>query len=317
MLEIVRNWPEQGQRPIRLCGVRGEIPLAHGQAKKPLVQKVPDGTAVVGYELWSSLALEKGDSITVFGKTLTVHELNPQQTSTDDITIIMPLADVQEIANQPGRINAIRAIKCFCAGSDIETIRSDIIKTLGDVQVHQLESAVKTRADARRLAAEAAAATIAQQKAAGEKSLALERQNREMLRQTRAAAAAWLVPLVVLGSMLSLAVLAVANARRRLIELALLRAVGMRTTQILGLLLVRAVLVGVIGAVLGCAVGYVAGVSLSELPTTIGETWLALLDPRVILAAILGAPILTALASWPPALWAAGRDPAVLLAAEV
>ena len=45
-------WPEQ-QRTILLVGVRGEV-LLHSAKQKPILDVVPAGTMVVGYELHQS-----------------------------------------------------------------------------------------------------------------------------------------------------------------------------------------------------------------------------------------------------------------------
>jgi len=171
-LEQKVRWPEQGQRTILLIGTRGEVPLAHRDPKKPLLDAVEQGTAVVGHEIWDSLELEVGDKITLMEKEFQVAKCNAQRGSKDDITIWLSLAEAQELLGMEGRINGILAIKCLCPNNDIESIRRQVDELLPGVQVIEFSKAAATREAARVHATEAAQKTLDEAKATATASLA-------------------------------------------------------------------------------------------------------------------------------------------------
>jgi putative ABC transport system permease protein len=101
------------------------------------------------------------------------------------------------------------------------------------------------------------------------------------------------------------------NVRERRPEIGLLRALGKGTAGIAGLFLGKAALLGLLGGALGAAVGFaaalVAGASM-EIPAP-----LLTAQPLILAATILGAPLVAALASYPPTLVAVSQDPSVVL----
>src|SRR5262249_17870352 len=116
------------------------------------------------------------------------------------------------------------------------------------------------------------------------------------------------------GSCVWLAYLALSNVRQRRGEIGLLRAVGFRSSQLFVLILSRALVIGLIGAALGC----VAAVLLNPLFTDMGsQIWATLVAQGPLLGGILlAAPVVPTLASWPPALIAIRQDPAMILQQE-
>jgi len=320
------RWPEQGQRTIMLIGVRGEIPFTHRDPKKPLIQKVPEGTATLGFEIWDSLGLKSGDPITIMGETYTVGECHTPRRNEDDISIWLHLDQMQELLDMDGEINSIMALKCFCPDSTIEEILKDICTILPNVKAFQVEKEARARDAARAQASKTAQETLAQAEATAqgmltkaekqaEETMVAEKKHRQTIRDQQETFAGWLIPSVILAAVATISALAVANARRRLVELALLRAVGFRTVGIMMLLITRALLIGIVGAAIGYAVGFLSGVSLSELTAT-KEAYGQLFVAWTVPALLIGTPILAALASLPAAVWASGKDPAELLAAE-
>jgi putative ABC transport system permease protein len=135
------------------------------------------------------------------------------------------------------------------------------------------------------------------------------------MRAEKEAFAAWLIPLVMLGAAVWTGVLALTNVRERSAEIGILRALGVRSRQIMFVFLARALLVGLGGALLGYTVGFSVGVLASGFAVTTDAVGM-LFEP-VLLGLVAGAaPLLAALASWPPALAAARQDPAVVLREE-
>jgi putative ABC transport system permease protein len=295
-LEQRLTWPEQ-KRTVILVGVRGELPTARHEQKKPLLKKVPPGTVFVGHELHASLKLEKGQKLRLLGREFKVRELMPETGTKDDIKLYINLAEAQKLLGKEGQINEILALQCNCASPDrLGDVRKEVTKILPDTQVIEKGSQALVRAEGRnRAAAEARAAVQREKKARAE------------LRAQREEFAAVLVPLVLLGCTVWVGLLAFTNVRDRAAEIGILRALGVGSLRIFGLFLSRAVLVGLLGALLGYAAGLLVGALWGE--TTAGGVF----EPALLLLVVAAAPLLCGLASWVPALLAARQDPAVVL----
>lgn len=290
MLQQRSDWPEQKMAVIILTGIRGEVPIALQDKKKPIRDRVPPGKIVLGYHLHRGF--KPGDELLLHGRKFTVHELQPKRGDQEDITAYVPLKDAQELFGKKGLINGMLALGCNCTADRMSVIRKEIEGILPDTQVEEFETKALARAEARNLAATTAQAA----------------------RDEREAFAAALVPIVLLAACVWLGLLALANVRERRGEIGLLRALGLRSGQLLALFLSRAVVVGLSGAVLGAALGLAAVLVLSEMPDEMGE---AAWNMAPILGLIVvAAPIVSALASWLPALVAVKQDPAEVLQGE-
>src|SRR5262249_39725313 len=148
----------------------------------------------------------------------------------------------------------------------LDKVREEIVGVLPDTQVIELAGPAKARADARnRAAVEAAetrrgvAAHAAEERAKtaawAAEVVGAEKAARARLRQEQEAFAGVLVPLVLAGCIVWVGALALANVRERRGEIGILRALGLGRGHVLALFLIKAVLVGLLGA----AVGYLAG----------------------------------------------------------
>ncbi|MFW6061627.1 MAG: ABC transporter permease [Planctomycetota bacterium] len=302
MLERKVDWPEQ-QRKIILVGVRGEVPLAHKPPKKPILQRVPEGKIVLGHELWRSLDLQEDETVTLMGRRFTVHRRHRERGSKDDVTAWIPLSAAQEMLNCEGQINAIRALECRCAWADAAKVKEEIQKVLPGTRVQEEHHKALVRAQARRQAARTRTQELADARRQREASLAAMQRF-----------AGWLVPLVIVVAAASMGLLALANVRERVGEIAILRALGVSSPRLMRLFLGKAVLLGLLGAVAGTALG--AGLSLTVAVLWDGGVGAAGLQWTVAFAAIGAAPALAAVASWIPASLAARQDPAAILARE-
>ncbi len=301
------EWPER-KCTVLLAGTRGEAPQSHRDPKKPIQPAVPPGGMIVGSILAERLGLNEGDKTVLSGKTFAVSKVHPLRGNADDVTVWIDLAEAQAILGKPGRINAILALSCFCAEATLDGIRKEVGSVL-DHQVQVVERA--PQAEARR----AARARAAEH---GEETLAAGAADREDLRTERHALAAWIIPLIIAGCAVWVGLLAFTNARERSTEVGILRAIGVRSGQVLTVFLARAVLVGLVGAAVGYAVGFALGAGWDAHEAAAGESVgaAALFDPAALAAVLVAAPLLSAVASLLPAMMAAGRDPAVVLREE-
>jgi len=300
------KWPEK-KRTIILVGTRGEAPDFHANPKKPMVQPVPRGKIVLGYEIHHSLGLNIGDDLTLLSRHFTVHKLYQERGSKDDITAWINLKEAQELLGKKGLINAILAIECICSWSGLPKLKADIAGILPDTQVVERVSKARIRYQTRLKVAQRAKETIQ-----------AEKRSRAKLRSQRERVVSVLVVVATVGSAAWIALLSLANVRERRAEIGVLRALGLRSRQIMLLFLSKAAAMGFAGGILGLVAGFLVGKHLAitlehAAAEPMGQT---LFDPRLVLPALVMAPLLAVVASWIPAIIAAQQDPADILRQE-
>ena len=292
------EWPEK-RRTIILIGIRGEVPFLHKDPKEPMMIAVPKGTMVIGFELHDKLGLKQGDEVKLLGRKFKVGKCNEPRGNKDDITIWINLQEAQELLNKQGKINAILALKCFCSGGNQAQVREEVQSVLPGTQVIERGGKVLVRAEARARAAKEA-----------QDAIQAEKRHRNKLRNQLEKFAAILVPLVLLSSALWITFLFIGNVSERKSEIGILRAVGVKEKFIMRLFLLKALLIGFFGAV----IGYFLGLG-------IGSVWgglfsFSLLNLYLFLLVLLCAPLLSLLAAYIPAAMAARQDPAEVLREE-
>ena len=210
-------------------------------------------------------------------------------------------------------VNAILALECNCAARDrIGQIRADLAGILPGTQVIERGPPALARAEMRNRAKKQAEGDLAKAKAAGEAHVERERGHRRQMKDEQESMAAILVPLVVAGCAVWIGILVFNNVRQRREEIGILRAIGIRSFQILFIFLGKAFLVGIVGAGLGYLAGFTVGMLWSGLPLTVDST-AVLFSLQALLFAIVMAPLLSGVASWIPAMSAARQDPAIVL----
>lgn len=297
ILQQKLKWTER-QRTVQLIGTRGEIALLNKGRKAAMLDPVPPGGVVVGYELHRSLKLAVGQQLALSGQQFKISSLQPQRGNQDDITLWINLPEAQKLLGQEGRINAILALECTCAVDRLGQIRDEVAKILPNTQVIEFSSQALARAEARNRAALEAREAIDREK----ESRACQRQEREGL-------FAVLVPLVIGACALWAGLLALGNVRGRVGEIGILRALGVPTRRVLAILLARATLIGLFGAALGFAAGWL-GAWLGEERLSGGPPLGSLFDARLCMLVVALTPLVSAAVSWLPALWATQLDPA-------
>ena len=302
-LEQTTDWPERNVK-VTLVGTHGELPAMERDPKKPILRPVERGQIVVGHGLGDMLKLKAGDRVKFKGADLTVARVFPRRGTREDFTAWVDLALAQKLLDKEGLINAIWALECHCAWADLEKVRAEITKILPETQIAELASKAQARAKARNTAQKTM-----------ENELARETERRNRFAAQRRDLVALLAPLVILGCAVWVALLAFSNARQRRHEIGILRAIGLRSRHILTVFLIRAVLIGLLGAVLGYAGGFGVGARAGGAAVDAASTG-RLFHAWVLAAVIAAAPLLAALASWAPAIFAAQQDPAVILSRE-
>jgi len=292
------TWPEK-HRKIILTGIKGEVPFLHRDPKEPIMVQVSKGTMVLGYELHKSLGLNTGDKVKLKGRTFTVGKCNEERGNKDDITAWVDLGEAQEILNKEGKINAIQALKCHCAEGNLAQVRKEVNEVLPGTQVIEKGSKILVRAEARDRAAKEALEAVE-----------AEKKHRMELRKEQEDFASILVPLIIFASAVWIAFLFIGNVRDRRSEIGILRAVGVKEWGIMKLFLLKAVILGIVGAL----IGYFTGLTIGSIWG--GQFTLSVFSIKFLVLSLVIAPVLALMAAYIPATIAARQDPADVLREE-
>lgn len=313
------HWPEH-DIDVVLYGTRGEVPVMHRGLKKPMLDAVAPGQMVVGHDVHTRLKIKEGDHVTLMGREFTISKVHPQRGSADDVTVWIDLKAAQELLSMQNLVHGILALECQCEGDRITQVRAELEKILPGTQVVERYSQALARAEARNKAKATAIAALDAEKQAGQAILVREQNARSQLESQHRQTAGTIVPLALLGAATLVGLLAFVNARQRREEIGLLMALGVRTDQVLLMFLGKAVLVGLIGGVLGVAIGLWIALNMGNAaglePSVSGLLSSSAAFRRTVAMTPFIAVALAAVASWVAALFAARQDPAIVLQGE-
>lgn len=286
-------------RKILLVGYLPEATQSHMRQKSPMGYNIRRGMVLVGHEL--GRGRKAGDSLEIRGKSLRIERVLPEQGSKEDITLAVNLQDAQEILNKKGLVNQIMALGCNCAGANLPNIRQQLGEVLPGTHIVEFRSIALARAEERSLVEAKRKAILGDMTA-----------SRAEIQRVLEALADVLTPLVVLASAVWVGLLALANVRQRRTEIGLLRALGKGPATIWTLFLGKAVLIGTLGACAGCLLGVWAAKWLGVRALALPPEHFYVQTP-VLVCALIGAPAVSAVASYLPTLSALLQDPAVVL----
>jgi putative ABC transport system permease protein len=185
-------------------------------------------------------------------------------------------------------------------------VRRRVADILPECQVVEIASETLSRAHARIKVAEEAEAAVAR-----------EQEKRALLRAERMSAVVILVPLGVLLCACWVGLLMYHNIKDRALEIGSLLAIGFRVGQLRNLVISKAVLLGMVGGLLGfaCGTGVAAFLGIKDqagvgIGIGLGAAWTYFVVAQFVgVAACL-------LGSWLPARAAAATDPAEVLREE-
>jgi ABC-type antimicrobial peptide transport system permease subunit len=237
------------------------------------------------------------------GRELVVFKCQKELGTEADMTVWINLREAQELLDKKGLINEILALECRSAWANLPKVRTEINSILPDTQVIEKASSVLTK-------------THAYTKVEAEGKAAIEREREHMahVKATWIRYAKVLVSLAMVICVVWVALLALGNVRGRRSEIGLLRALGLRSRQIVCIFLSRAVIIGLVGGILGS----MAGIFLcSHLAEPVGESsydWMFNLN--MLGLAIFVALAITVISSCVPTILAARLDPAETLREE-
>jgi putative ABC transport system permease protein len=305
-------WPEYDIDVI-LSGTPGQVPIVHlmrfltedGMAyRNPITKAIQTGELILGHSVAADLGLSAGDRVALMGREFMIRQINPAEGTTDDIAVWCDYGAAQEMLDMKDRINLILALECVCKSESLGVITREVQRILPDVAVIEFSSRVKARAQARSRAEQAHLIAVD-----------AERDHRHRMYNERRLFASILVPFLLTGSAIWIFFLILANVRERRGEIGILRAIGVQKSAITSIFLLKAIIIGIIGALAGSLAGLTVGATWGGV-TFFSNDFAGLIRVPMLIAAILTAPALCALAGWLPARCAARQDPAVVLRDE-
>ena len=312
----------EGQ-PRLLIGFAPEATQSHLEEKTPMGYQIELGAVFLGAETGKKHKV--GEEVEILGKRFQVAQiLPPHGRREEDIAILMHLKDAQQVLKKPNRISEIVALGCKCKTANrIEEITSQLEAVLPEAKVTEHRLNAIAREEQRNLVQTHYRQTMSDYKgnrkkildqeiAKQEEIVAREKEQQEKIAGLLDSVTRFVTPLIVLACSVWVGLLALANVRERRTEIGLLRALGKGSGNIASLLLCKAVLLGLLGGSIGALIGYAAA---RWLAFSLLDVASANFTPQygVLAATILGAPLLSAMASYLPALAAITQDPAVVL----
>ncbi len=234
--------------PVRIVGIGADTVLSAEWTGKGEPGGVPAtaGFAFVGYEICRECSLAAGMRVSVGAVTLTVAECVAQQGSRSDISVRMGLGDAQRALGLDGRLSSIGAVlrdPSMDAGAVAEAVQT----THAGLQIvwHGATSRARARMGE-------AARQVSYDVAGTERSA-----HRTLLLGT-----SHVLALLLAGAGLCCAawvgIVTFVNLHRRRAEIGLLTALGMAPSGVAWLFVGRGAVVGLVGAVVGLAVGCAA-----------------------------------------------------------
>lgn len=230
---------------------------ADPRLQRQIVEQLEEDECFLGSAAALRLIKGEGDTVTVEGKALTVARVLPATGTVDDDRLFMHLHAMQELLGIGPQVSAIEVMGCCEQISD--GLLSKLRNILPDTRVTGIAQIVSTQIETNKLMDKIS----------------------------------WGILLIVLlvGG-LSIGNYMWGNVTQRRREIGILRMLGARRGRIIGLLLMKALVLGLLGGVLGYAVGTAVVVLLG--PETLGlniralPSWLGLSVLLSVTVAILG-----------------------------
>jgi putative ABC transport system permease protein len=283
----VPDWkdPNGSYHQIVLFGYKDEAMQRFLSKQETMGLDVPAGTVHVGSLL--SKNITEGEPFVITGKDGNQHKFPISERLSEgkgmmDQGVAFNLEDLQNLLGMEGQINKIEALGCVCKDGRIKNARSQVQKIFSDLEVTELSN------------------------------IADARENQRLMMNKYGA---FIIPFVILSSLLISGLLFYSNVTSRRREIGLLKALGKSNYYILFLIILKAFILGLLGCITGFFAGsLVAGYFGKEIfrftAADIGPVW------SIFGYSILVFPVLWMLSSWIPALIATQVDAAGILSQE-
>ncbi|MFH1156163.1 MAG: FtsX-like permease family protein [Pseudomonadota bacterium] len=238
-----------------------------------------DNQVIVGSEVASALGLTVGNSLPIGTRTFRVAcVLHPTGASEDNV-IMADLHESQRILGKEGKISMVE-IAAFCQGCPISEMTLQIAEKFPQAKVTAMKQAVMSKM-----------------------------QSIEVFKSFSLGVS---IIVIFIGSLLVLVTM-MGSVNERTREIGIFRAIGFRQGHVMQIILLEAMILGIIGGL----IGFVSGnaIAWSVMPLVIKGGTFAGINPSLGLVSILMAVALSLLASLYPAFKASNLDPSEALRA--
>lgn len=252
----------------------GPAPTKETQFRRRVIEKLDPMEALIGSEVAEALELKEGDSLQLQGKTFKVSAILGETGTVDDARIFTHLHTVQKIAGRGPVLNAIEVVGC-CKEISLGLVQK-LNKLLPDAKVVTITQIVDTQIKTNQMMAQLS----------------------------------WLfLGIIIVVGGASMANYMYANVYERRKEIGTLMALGAGPGIVLKMFLLKALLLGLAGGILGYLLGTAMAVFLG--PRIAGV--LVLPMPWLLVLAVGVAVAIALCASYFPARRAALMDPSTAL----
>ena len=261
------------------CGVAVDYPIENEDTRETLVRKrvietLGRNEVLLGAEVATKLGSSQGDTLHVAGKEFYVTAILPQTGTVDDSRIFTHLHTVQELTGKDDLINVIEIVGCCSSISD--GLVEKINKLLPEAKVVTVTQVVDTQIKTNRMMSQLSAIFLA---------------------------------IIILVGGAGIANYMYANVYERRREIGTLMAMGARSTFVLKMFMLKAVILGLAGGicgyVLGTALAFIFGSYFAGIPV--------LPMPTLFFFAVGLSLVIAVVASYFPARRAANLDPCTTL----
>lgn len=252
----------------------GDDSIDKAAVRKEVISDLGPNETLVGFDAARSLALRKGGKLDIKGHAFTVRKVLPQTGTVDDARIFAHLHTVQTMFGKGHVVSAIEVIGCCKEIS--KGLITGLNRALPDARVVTITQISSTQL-----------------------------RTNNMMSQF---STVFLVIIVLVGGV-SIANYMFGNVQERRKEIGTLIAIGMSPGQVLSIFYGKALILGVVGGIVGYALGTTLAIWLG--PRIAHITVLPM--PALLGWALLISVLLTLLATAIPARKAAGLDPAATL----
>jgi len=277
--------PNGSRHQIVVSGYKDEAVQRFLNKQETMGFDVEPGTVHVGALL--SVNIPEGEPFRILGKGGEEHTFEIAKRLIEgkgilDQGVAFHLADLQQLLGMEGQINRIEALGCVCHDGRIKNARMQVQSIFPDLEVTEVGS------------------------------IAEARENQRLMMNKYGS---FLIPFVVLASLLISGLLFYANVNSRRYEMGIFKATGKSNFFIVSIIILKAFLIGLVGSI----TGFFAGSGISEYfgqkifrftATDIEPLW------NIFGFAVLIFPVLWMLSSWIPALLATQVDAAGILSGE-
>lgn len=281
------NWidPNGSSHQIVVVGYKDESMQRFLSKQETMGFDVEEGTVHVGARL--SVNIPEGESFKITGKDGKQYEFEIAKRLAEgkgmmDQGVAFNLADLQQIVGMEQQINKIEALGCVCHDGRINNARKQVQTIFSDLEVTEISS------------------------------IADARENQRLMMNKYGS---FIIPFILLASLLISGLLFYSNVNTRKNEIGILKAMGKSKAYVLLMFLLKAFILGVIGSI----AGFFTGSFLAEYFGKEIFRFTAMdMKPHwdIFGYSLVIFPVLWMLSSWIPALLATQVDAAKTLSQE-